>query len=97
LNKPVIYISGLISNNPDYKLQFTKAYRKLEDSGKYCVLSPLMINAPDLEYESFITIDLAMLSVSNIIYMLKGWDTSAGANRELQYAKEKGLEIIFEE
>ena len=31
------------------------------------------------------------------IYMLSGWETSPGSNRELSRARELGLEIIFED
>lgn len=90
-----IYISGPITNNPDYKKQFSRKYRELEDSGKWTVLSPLMINAK-LSWDDYMKIDLAMVEVCDVIYMMKGWENSTGAKTELEYAKAHGLEVIYE-
>lgn len=93
-SKPKIYISGSITNNPDYKVQFTRKFRELESD--YRVLTPLFINA-DLSRQEYMLIDLAMIDVCDCIYMLKGWKNSKGAIEEYKYAKEKGLKIIEEE
>ncbi len=92
--KPKIYISGAITDNPDYKVQFTRKYRELEKN--YRVLTPLFINA-DLEWKEYMKIDIAMIDVCDCIYMIKGWENSKGAVEEYKYAKEKGLKIIREE
>ena len=91
--KPKIYISGAISNNPDYKKQFTRKYRELEKD--YRVLTPLFINA-DLTWQEYMLIDLAMIDICDCIYMMKGWEKSKGAKEEYNYAKEKGLKIVLE-
>ena len=92
--KPKIYISGGISNNPDYKKQFTQKHTELENQG-YRVLSPLFINA-DLSWKEYMRIDLAMISICDVVYMMKGWETSRGACIEEFYAQYKHLEIIYE-
>lgn len=88
-----IYLSGAISNNPEYKKQFTRKYRELEE--KYIVLSPLFINA-NLEWKEHMHIDLAMIDVCDVVYMMKGWKDSRGAKIEEVYAQFKDKEIIYE-
>ena len=40
--------------------------------------------------------DLAIVAKCDAIYMLDGWEYSKGATNEYAFAKELGLEIIFE-
>lgn len=88
-----LYLSGAITNNPEYKKQFTRKYKELEE--KYIVLSPLFINA-NLEWKEYIHIDLAMIDVCDVVYMMKGWNDSRGAKIEEVYAQFKDKEIIYE-
>lgn len=93
MTKQKIYISGGITNNPDYKKQFVSKYYELE--GQYTVLSPLMINAA-LSWDEYMHIDYSMIDVCDCIYMMKGYENSKGAKLEELYAKEKGKQIIYE-
>ena len=43
------------------------------------------------------TIDLAMLEISDIVYMMKGWEQSAGAKWEHEKALIWETPIIYEE
>lgn len=43
-----------------------------------------------------LNVDLVLLDLCDTIYMLKGWESSCGANREYGYALAKGLDIMFE-
>lgn len=88
-----LYLSGAITNNPEYKKQFTRKYKELEE--KYIVLSPLFINA-NLEWKEYMHIDLAMIDVCDVVYMMKGWKDSRGAKIEEVYAQFKDKEIIYE-
>ena len=92
-DKKKIYISGAITNNPEYKIQFVRKYRELEE--EYIVLTPLMINA-ELEWSEYMHIDYAMIDVVDSVYFMKGWENSKGAKLEKDYAEEKGKELIFE-
>lgn len=91
--KKKIYISGAISTNPDYKKQFTEKFRELESD--YTVLTPLFINA-ELSWKDYMRIDLAMISVCDAVYMMKGWEDSRGAKIEQFFAEINGKEIIYE-
>ena len=47
--------------------------------------------------ETFLEGDLEILRRCDAIYMMAGWEASAGATNELQEAIDSGLEIMFEE
>lgn len=89
-----LYISGAITNNPEYKKQFTDKYYELQDN--YIVLHPLMINA-NLSWKEYMKIDLAMISVCDVVYMMKGWESSRGAKIEHFFAQMNGISIIYED
>ena len=46
---------------------------------------------------AFLDGDLEIVKRCDIIYMLRGWEQSVGAKRELGVAVEMGLEIRYEE
>ncbi len=94
-----IYISGAITNNSKYFSDFAKAQTKLYNKG-YSVINPALVAQvlPDnLEHEDYMHVDFALLDLCDAIYMLEGWEQSAGANREYGYALAKGKAIIFEQ
>lgn len=93
--KKKIYISGSISQNENYKQQFTDKQKELEEQG-YIVLSPLFISC-ELEWKEYMKIDLVMIDVCDAVYMMKDWKTSRGAKIEECYAGMRGKEIIYEE
>lgn len=90
-----IYISGAITNNPNYKEQFEAKEKELKD--KYIVLTPLCLPQEGLTWEEYMKVDLAILSVCDAIYMLKGWESSKGAKLEHNYALARQLKIIYEQ
>lgn len=46
-----LYLSGAISNNPNYKQDFQKAYKDLTEAG-YTVISPLHICRDDWDWKA---------------------------------------------
>lgn len=93
-----IYISGAITGTNEYIENFKKAEEHLKDLG-YSVMNPARVNAEmpsDTTYEEYMTMSLCMLSMCESIYMLKNWETSLGANRELGYAIGKNMNIIYQ-
>lgn len=89
-----VYISGSISNNPNYKKQFKAAEKKLKKQG-HQVFNPTCI--PNIfNWFEFMKIDLAALECCDSIYMLKGWQLSKGANCELQKAVLLNKVVIYE-
>mgnify|MGYP003307737872 CR=1 FL=1 len=91
-----IYISGPITGEPDFIKHFSEAERKLKGKG-YQVLNPIVWakEGLKLEYDEYMTLDLAMLSICDAIYMLPGWANSKGAKTELNFAADKKIRIYY--
>ena len=93
-----IYISGPITGTTDYMERFEKAENYLKSKG-YSVVNPAKVNAQmpeDTTYEEYMKMSFTMLDMCDYIYMLTGWNTSRGANRELGYALGKDKVIMYE-
>lgn len=93
-----IYISGGITNVPNYMEHFNKAENELTKQG-YDVVNPARINAnlPTIcTHEDYMKVSIAELSICDSIYMLKGFDNSKGAMEELAYAINHDYTIILE-
>lgn len=96
-----LYISGAITNNPDYEVQFLLTKEKL--SSEYnAIINPVeisyevnkKINSPN--YYDYMRADIKELIECDAIYMMKGWKSSNGAKLEHEIAKVLNLKIIYE-
>jgi len=104
MNKLLVYVigaySGDVVNNTkkaeDISLQLirdgyhvitphknTFGYEKYEDR--------------NLTYETWIEMDLNILSRCDVVFVINNVDKSKGAKLEIEYAKKLGLKIIYEE
>lgn len=93
--KSQIYISGAITDNPNYKEEFAKAEEFLSDGKGWEVINPAKNVCSS--YKEYIDVGLMQLMECDAIYMLdNGWELSKGASLELEYAKAVGLRIIYE-
>ena len=92
------YISGPITGVENYDLLFMSAHERMKKIGKDVLDLVEMTKdlTTQLEYETYMKIAFALIDDADEIYMLKGWERSAGANRELGYAIGKGKKIIYE-
>ena len=93
-----IYISGAITGTDDYMERFSKAEKKLTEQG-YSVINPAKVNAQlpeDTGYEEYMKMCFCMIDMCDNICMLKGWEKSCGANRELGYAIAKKKTVFYE-
>ena len=90
-----IYISGAITGNAAYKAQFEKAEREVAAQG-HTPLNPARLEDafPPLAYEDYMHICFALIDLADCVYMLHGWELSAGAQRERAYAMQHGKRII---
>lgn len=88
-----IYISGSITDNPNYEQQFKQKEEELKSSG-HAVINP--VKNLGFSYRDYIDMALFELSKCDVIYMLKGYEESKGALLELQYADTVGMRIIYE-
>ena len=89
-----VYIAGAISNNPDYMEQFAAAGEYLKKEG-HEVYNPAKNQG--YTYKDYIDIGLYELSHCDGIYLLKGYENSAGAKLEHLYAKTTGMIIVEDE
>lgn len=95
--KGIIYISGPIAGVEDFHEKFAAAEKELEGKG-YAVINPARLNdiLPILPYGAYMQACLALLPYADAIYLLKGWEKSAGAQMELKVAQSLDL-LIYEE
>lgn len=92
-----IYISGKITNNANYKADFEAAENELKIAG-FQPVNPAKEHLPDgATWADYMRHDIKLLCDCDAIYMLKGWQESAGAKIEHKLARDLGLEIILGE
>lgn len=77
-----VYLSGPITGVKNYKENFAAAEEKMKKMG-FDVINPAAFNRvlPEMGYEEYMDIDLKLLAMCDVIYMLKDWEKSRGANR----------------
>ena len=94
-----IYISGPITGVLDYKEKFDAAEKKLKTEYPNAeIINPTMVVLPEsCTHEDYMRIDFMLLDLADVIYMLKGWEWSKGANQEYGYAMAKDYIILKEE
>ena len=95
-----IYISGAITNNPNYKEDFERAEDYLQrEYPNDEIINPALVNSflpKSTTHEEYMGMSFCMLDMCTAIYMLKTWNKSCGANRELGYAMAKDMTIMYE-
>lgn len=98
----IVYISGPITGTDDYRERFRDVEKRLLDNG-YRVFNPVVIpefidkiSGYQFEYEDYIDFDLLLVDKADIVYMMKGWEDSPGANKERDLAIRKGKLIMYE-
>lgn len=94
----ILYISGAITGTNDWAERFDYAEQEVVDAG-HKAINPVKFHARTrgLTFEQMMSIDLALLDIADGIYMISGWENSAGSNREYGYALAKGLAIYTDE
>lgn len=90
-----IYLSGSISNDPDFKEKFAAKTEELSKQG-HNVFNPAQ-HPSMFTWEQFMELDLKALSFCDAIYLMKGWENSRGAKIEKAAAEKLNLKIYFEE
>lgn len=92
-----IYISGPITGTDDYQKRFAKAEEYLKQQG-YEVVNPARVNGqmPELKWEEYMNMSMTMLSLCDMIFMLRGWKESRGAKLEHDYAVDRSIDTIYQ-
>lgn len=90
-----IYLSGRIKDYPTYLVHFTRASVYLRRRG-HIVVNPCELGGEGMTYEEYMKCDIQAMLDCDTIYMLDGWEKSAGARCEHLVAIFCGLFITYE-
>lgn len=91
-----IYISGKITNNANYEVEFEAAELALKIAG-FQPVNPAQEHLPDgATWADYMRHDIKLLCDCDAVYMLNGWRESAGAKIEHKLARDLEIEIIYE-
>lgn len=91
-----LYLSGPISNNPDFKAAFMEAETTLRGAG-YDVINPVRLNHSGAsEHEDFMRTDIRALCSSDVegVALLPLTAHSRGAITELMVAESIGIPVL---
>ena len=86
-----VFISGPITNVPNYKENFARAEEYLKSQG-HVVLNPTVYPA-GMTLQDYMSLGLAMINCVDAILLLDGWHLSRGARIEYEYAAYCSKEI----
>lgn len=94
----LIYISGKITGNDNYKEDFANAEIWLKKQG-FGAINPANLNNefPELTYEQYMAVDYKLIELADGIFMLHDWQKSKGACAELSFAKSLGKKVIYQD
>ena len=94
-----VYISGPITGTTDYMERFEEAQKYLKSKG-FDVVNPALVNSnlpKNTSYREYMLMSLLMLSMCDHIYMLRGYEKSAGARKELVTARDLNIRVLYEQ
>lgn len=94
-----VYISGKITGTEDYMERFNQAENELREMGYTSILNPAKVNSNlpvDFTHKEYMAVSIAELRQCNVIYLMKGYKESRGAEVEKAFAENKGMEILYQ-
>ena len=93
----LVYLSGPISGDPEYKEKFRAAEESLTNDCAM-VLNPAKLSDtfPGLSERQYFTMALLLMTFADAVYMLKGWHCSRGACVEYMLAKRNKQRIMYQ-
>lgn len=93
----IVYISGKITGNENYKADFERGENWIAKKG-HIVISPAKLDGilPNATHQQYMTICYKLIDMCDCVAMLDGWQESKGAKAELTYAKSLGKKVIYE-
>lgn len=95
-----IYISGPVTDEPNYMQNFQSAEDKIKiDFPGAEIVNPAKINSmlpSDFSHKDYMDVCYLLLNKCDYIYMLKNWKKSAGVNQEYGYAYAKDMVFLYE-
>lgn len=88
----IVFLSGPMSGILDHNYPaFARVADTLRRAG-FTVLSPHEI-PPKADWSGYMRASLRLLLESDLIVLLPGWEVSRGARRELDVARDVGLDV----
>lgn len=92
-----IYLSGPITNEKNYRLNFLRAENTVRSHIKGSVIvSPMRLEdiLPNGKHKEFMELCYLLLGMSDVMVALPGWDKSIGAMKERTLALEMKMPIF---
>ena len=93
-----IYISGAITNCPDFKERFEMAEYYLQKTYPDAeIINPALVNSflpKSTTHEEYMKMSFTMLDMADAIYMIDNWRSSCGASQEYGYALAMGKMML---
>lgn len=91
----VIYISGAVSSDKNFREKFDRAEKFLQSKG-FTVVNPVKGEPDGKEWTYYMKKDIVKLMNCDCVYALSDCSKSKGARIELWLASDLGMEIIAE-
>ncbi|MDA8413001.1 MAG: DUF4406 domain-containing protein [Desulfobacteraceae bacterium] len=94
----VVYISGAITADPDFKRKFNRAAEAVKAAGAALCLNPAELPEGWGNYEAYMEHCMLMVRRAEVVVMLPCWPYSPGAKAERAYAESlKRIVVDFKE
>ncbi len=90
-----MYISGPITNTPDFMGKFAEAEKHLKARGFEVVNPATLTHKHGTSWGEYMVEGLKALLYCDGVYMLKGWKSSRGACIEKRLAQDLGFKLIY--
>lgn len=91
----IIYISGAVSSDKNFREKFDRAEKFLQSKG-FTVINPVKGEPDGKEWSYYMKKDIMKLLSCDCVYALSDWTKSKGARIEINFALDLGMEIIAE-
>lgn len=95
-----VFISGGITDVPDFKERFKEAEKHLRELG-FNAINPAglqdNVTVGDFTHYDYMNICVALLELTDCVYFLDGWENSDGSRDEFLYASNLDIPRITQD
>ena len=95
ISHDIVFISGSITNDKNYKQKFAALEQKLIAKG--CIVLNPAVLPEGMEHDAYMPICYAMIDQSETVVFMQDWRISDGAKMEMIHTIKKNKRIVFEE